>query len=129
MIRRPPISTRTDTLCPYTTLFRSARTARGLTLTGMAACPPSRIFDGGHHGSRTPKLCARTAISAPRGARHALVALRHLSLVRPFDGKGAAAEQAVPAHGTYCRLEVGSDLLDRKRGVKGTSGSVCGWYG
>src|SRR3546814_1575936 len=24
MIRRPPISTRTDTLCPYTTLFRSA---------------------------------------------------------------------------------------------------------
>src|SRR3546814_9998648 len=55
-----------------------ARTARGLTLTGMAACPPSRIFDGGHHGSRTPKLCARTAISAPRGARHALVALRHL---------------------------------------------------
>src|SRR3546814_21023498 len=23
MIRRPPISTRTDTLCPYTTLFRS----------------------------------------------------------------------------------------------------------
>src|SRR3546814_8375408 len=26
MIRRPPISTRTDTLFPYTTLFRSART-------------------------------------------------------------------------------------------------------
>src|SRR3546814_84814 len=23
MIRRPPVSTRTDTLCPYTTLFRS----------------------------------------------------------------------------------------------------------
>src|SRR3546814_5171879 len=28
MIRRPPRSTRTDTLFPYTTLFRSARTAR-----------------------------------------------------------------------------------------------------
>src|SRR3546814_9017064 len=27
MIRRPPISTRTDTLFPYTTLFRSARRA------------------------------------------------------------------------------------------------------
>src|SRR3546814_13121640 len=25
MIRRPPVSTRTDTLCPYTTLFRAAR--------------------------------------------------------------------------------------------------------
>src|SRR3546814_6533915 len=31
MLRRPPRSTRTDTLCPYTTLFRSraACTARG----------------------------------------------------------------------------------------------------
>src|SRR3546814_1646549 len=28
MIRRPPRSTRTDTLFPYTTLFRSARTTR-----------------------------------------------------------------------------------------------------
>src|SRR3546814_20856052 len=28
MIRRPPRSTRTDTLFPYTTLFRSAYTAR-----------------------------------------------------------------------------------------------------
>src|SRR3546814_18311345 len=28
MIRRPPRSTRTDTLFPYTTLFRSARHAR-----------------------------------------------------------------------------------------------------
>src|SRR3546814_3262472 len=28
MIRRPPRSTRTDTLFPYTTLFRSARIAR-----------------------------------------------------------------------------------------------------
>src|SRR3546814_16660277 len=27
MIRRPPRSTRTDTLCPYTTLFRSASSA------------------------------------------------------------------------------------------------------
>src|SRR3546814_16912419 len=31
MIRRPPRSTRTDTLFPYTTLFRSARRARGAT--------------------------------------------------------------------------------------------------
>src|SRR3546814_10047466 len=29
MIRRPPISTRTDTLFPYTTLFRSAGTMKG----------------------------------------------------------------------------------------------------
>src|SRR3546814_17420246 len=29
MTRRPPRSTRTDTLFPYTTLFRSSRSARG----------------------------------------------------------------------------------------------------
>src|SRR3546814_2384076 len=34
MIRRPPRSTRTDTLFPYTTLFRSVRSAR------RAACRP-----------------------------------------------------------------------------------------
>src|SRR3546814_17430890 len=42
MIRRPPRSTRTDTLFPYTTLFRSAETAnvraaqRGRELAGEA---------------------------------------------------------------------------------------------
>src|SRR3546814_12894488 len=29
MIRRPPRSTRTDTLCPYTTLFRSSKEGPG----------------------------------------------------------------------------------------------------
>src|SRR3546814_7039315 len=32
MIRRPPISTRTDTLFPYTTLFRSAGDRLGIAL-------------------------------------------------------------------------------------------------
>src|SRR3546814_5783368 len=34
MIRRPPRSTRTDTLFPYTTLFRSQAPCAGLELTG-----------------------------------------------------------------------------------------------
>src|SRR3546814_7406875 len=34
MIRRPPRSTRTDTLFPYTTLFRSRRTAQGHLSSG-----------------------------------------------------------------------------------------------
>src|SRR3546814_7932804 len=33
MIRRPPTSTRTNTLCPYTTLVRSAMLLAGLLLT------------------------------------------------------------------------------------------------
>src|SRR3546814_14306845 len=45
MIRRPPISTRTDTLFPYTTLFRSwtsaptASTSRSTTTTPSSASP------------------------------------------------------------------------------------------
>src|SRR3546814_1792310 len=34
MIRRPPRSTRTDTLCPYTTLFRSRRDERCIARGG-----------------------------------------------------------------------------------------------
>src|SRR3546814_4843028 len=36
MIRRPPRSTRTDTLFPYTTLFRSARHAADVSETEVA---------------------------------------------------------------------------------------------
>src|SRR3546814_1256697 len=47
MIRRPPRSTRTDTLCPYTTLFRSRRLHRNSgaarlvrTISVKCAMPP-----------------------------------------------------------------------------------------
>src|SRR3546814_6778836 len=40
MIRRPPRSTRTDTLFPYTTLFRSRRCRRGRT-PGCPGSPPA----------------------------------------------------------------------------------------
>src|SRR3546814_14398371 len=49
MIRRPPISTRTDTLCPYTTLVRSSVTdAVGTTLRDALTafgCAPDAIAD------------------------------------------------------------------------------------
>src|SRR3546814_4242397 len=38
MIRRPPRSTRTDTLFPYTTLFRSVHTDGTLDRRGRSAC-------------------------------------------------------------------------------------------
>src|SRR3546814_1545487 len=45
MIRRPPRSTRTDTLFPYTTLFRSgnARRARPAALKSRRAVPALRF--------------------------------------------------------------------------------------
>src|SRR3546814_10407296 len=37
MIRRPPRSTRTDTLCPYTTLFRSVRSQQSARASAVIA--------------------------------------------------------------------------------------------
>src|SRR3546814_9349531 len=46
MIRRPPRSTRTDTLFPYTTLFRSTRRVEGEAAAGLpAAARQSRRSD------------------------------------------------------------------------------------
>src|SRR3546814_16596685 len=51
MIRRPPRSTRTDTLFPYTTLFRSSRNRVGrknpVTRNGPR-CPPGGRRSAGH---------------------------------------------------------------------------------
>src|SRR3546814_13419962 len=57
MIRRPPRSTRTDTLFPYTTLFRSTE-APPLTL-GSTSCHPSIVS----------VTCANWGASQPRGSR------------------------------------------------------------
>src|SRR3546814_3314778 len=53
MIRRPPRSTRTDTLFPYTTLFRST-----LLLMGKAFFDPIRVVTGlvQHSTGCTPKI-------------------------------------------------------------------------
>src|SRR3546814_11670108 len=45
MIRRPPRSTRTDTLCPYTTLFRSETGDR----------PDPQPIEAGRGGPRRPR--------------------------------------------------------------------------
>src|SRR3546814_3589339 len=47
MIRRPPRSTRTDTLFPYTTLFRSPRRGRAALRRGR-----SRVADRDHGARR-----------------------------------------------------------------------------
>src|SRR3546814_16067263 len=69
MIRRPPRSTRTDTLFPYTTLFQAAlvgRAAGGEGMGEVAAAQAAAIrallvrgFDAGQVGrARTPAACA-----------------------------------------------------------------------
>src|SRR3546814_10781932 len=45
MSRRPPISTRTDTLLPYTTLFRSAATAPAEPLKAYTAAQVASSYE------------------------------------------------------------------------------------
>src|SRR3546814_8339169 len=85
MIRRPPRSTRTDTLVPYTTLFRSSRT-QGCPRRALCRAQESEIAppaDGQTHqvaaamptGKGKPmrnSIIAATlaAIAAPRSEEH-----------------------------------------------------------
>src|SRR3546814_10987307 len=45
MIRRPPRSTRTDTLFPYTTLFRSPAAGQSATFARMSSAPRENELD------------------------------------------------------------------------------------
>src|SRR3546814_4895643 len=72
MIRLPPRSTRTDTLFPYTTLFRSAMPSQ----TGWRPCPAHRRVIGWLSGWMTTfrdLACALTTRSRVNGVRSAPV--------------------------------------------------------
>src|SRR3546814_3678969 len=77
MIRLPPRSTRTDTLFPYTTLFRSRRTVHRLP------APPARRARS-HRGAP-----ARTRTGRPLAARRGNRARRAAGRDTPADA-GAA---------------------------------------
>src|SRR3546814_3314469 len=68
MIRRPPRSTRTDTLFPYTTLFRSPASGQPAARVGRSrsiVAEPSFAA-----GSSTPPPCVQTPTSATRSEEH-----------------------------------------------------------
>src|SRR3546814_13242356 len=88
MIPRPPRSTRTDTLYPYTALFRSSGTAPATTC--MAACPPTEA-------RHDPALSAVSGAVGPAGADLAG------AQPEPVAGHGPARRRARPAAGSGIR--------------------------
>src|SRR3546814_4413329 len=62
MIRRPPRSTRTDTLFPYTTLFRSSCDFRFCTPSAEWAVPEIRlgVLPGSGGSSRLARIVGRS---------------------------------------------------------------------
>src|SRR3546814_11591016 len=68
MIRRPPRSTRTDTLFPYTTLFRSAGRAAAVAGCGGGRLDPCARRRGGGRRAARPRR-ARLSLGRPTGGR------------------------------------------------------------
>src|SRR3546814_18742835 len=84
MIRPPPRSTRTDTLCPYTTLVR---TPRGRRRGGPRPADPPRALHLWHRRARAPRRAVRQRSGAARAAR--------LPVHRPRLSRRSARTRAV----------------------------------
>src|SRR3546814_20407984 len=132
MFRRPPRSTRTDTLFPYTTLFRSNGSGlsridprpaadRGDAATGRNAFPSdarqrieaARRSDGGDEARR----------DAPR--RNRVQALRYLWLSLRSD-RGCVACAVVPGRLRGFRGRDGREATRRAGGVEGLRRQAVG---
>src|SRR3546814_13704683 len=88
MIRRPPRSTRTDTLCPYTTLFRSFKNGTEGSVkvavdAVMSAKHPHRFLSLNAHG--------QVGIFETSGNEDCHVILRGGSAGTNYDAKSVAA--------------------------------------
>src|SRR3546814_20557194 len=128
MIRRPPRSTRTDTLFPYTTLFRSVAVRLFVVRHGIAASRRRRLRDliavgvrkPGAAGTRRKRVDRSIGIAGGGCARRAG---RRLHRAPPCGLSGRGRERP------------GADAKDeragraRKSGVKRKSVSVRGDYG
>src|SRR3546814_10838044 len=107
MIRRPPESKRTDTLLPYTTLFRSEQQRRGdveaalaherrAALTGGAVADLVVVL-GAHDESRRVEARRRAPVAAATGLRPGAVV--HPGLAQCLGQRGLVDEVDVVAGG------------------------------
>src|SRR3546814_12935028 len=121
MLRRPPRSTRTDTLFPYTTLFRSRQEGRGIGLVNKLRA--YRLQDQGFD-----TVEANQRLGLPAEARDFPVAARMLDLlgVRSIRllTNNPAKVAALEAAGICVKERVPHQLPDRKSVVSGKSVSV-----
>src|SRR3546814_10032605 len=101
MIRRPPRPTRTDTLFPYTTLFRSPRRRDRAGIAGAVAAHPVR---GDHHSAGDHRVGADRRRSV-RDAEAGLRAAGHGGAADPGLRRRRAAGLAAGAERLAARSE------------------------
>src|SRR3546814_18432453 len=107
MIRRPPISTRTDTLFPYTTLFRSGqalfaafpsddpRLEAGAMQPVLSIAGLGKTYKSGHEALSGVDLTINKgeifALLGPNGAGKTTIISILCGIVMPSAGKGTVA--------------------------------------
>src|SRR3546814_18851046 len=105
MIRRPPMSTRTDTLFPYTTLFRSIDTVREAGAYDVnlgVALPIACIAELDARGRRLPYAIEVIAFGDEEGVRlptplsgsRAVAGTLDLSVLALADAEGTSQQEA-----------------------------------
>src|SRR3546814_11197306 len=127
MIRRPPRSTRTDTLFPYTTLFRSCQNSQEIIVLRLGKMQPGQFgFGLSQERLRLAKIEGRSdsGIKPPLGEAQPLPPPAHrglgqcgpfVSFTRGVVGRGAGETKGEAASSS--RL-VCSDILGKHRKAK-----------
>src|SRR3546814_14123888 len=95
MIRRPPRSTRTDTLFPYTALFRSCAVRSLQSVRGRASC--QRGFVRAPSGFRVRRVVMRDLSDAARRPPVAALAYANADAARFRDAAAVGSDAGVAA--------------------------------
>src|SRR3546814_3736071 len=110
MIRRPPISTRTDTLFPYTTLFRSRRNQRSRPLI---PCPTRDTRDKGSHCPMRTRWQTRVA-ALDRGAHCSAHCSAHAPNATSLNGQKPRSEEQTSELQSLMRISYAVFCLKKK---------------
>src|SRR3546814_17497622 len=128
MVRRPPRSTRTDTLFPYTTPFRSAVRALEGHRAGGRAVHPHLVFDrhAAHRVARAQRSIGTNPILWHDEGRQAADTSGRIRQARQHEVHDVLAAIVFARRDEYLAALV---AIDRKSVVKGKSVSVSGAIG
>src|SRR3546814_2325955 len=105
MIRRPPRSTRTDTLFPYTTLFRSA-------LVDLGLAEFDKIFA---INTRATWLIGKAAHPHLKASKGAFIATASMSATQPTPALGLRSEEHTSELQSLMRISYAVFCLKKKK--------------
>src|SRR3546814_7346234 len=123
MIRRPPRSTRTDTLSPYTTLFRSqhARSLYNLRRMGYVGPPLSSLsMHAAIARTRTGNPSEGNPMTNGLFATHGIEAMPHVAAGEPVEGRSEEQTSELQSlmrssYAVFCLKKTPSTTPNNKR--------------